>query len=43
MIKVLQTGGGGEYTSKVFEELGEENGIDHEVIAPYTYQHNGIT
>ena len=41
-IKVLRTDGGGEYTSKVFEKFCEDNGIVHEVIAPYTPQHNGL-
>jgi len=39
-IKVLRTYGGGEYTSKVFEKFCEDNGIVHEVTAPYTPQHN---
>src|ERR1043165_7930307 len=41
-IKVLQTDGGGEYTSKMFEDFYAEHGVDHEVFAPYTPQHNGI-
>ena len=41
-IKVLRTDGGGEYTSKVFEKFCEDNGIVHEVTAPYTPQHNGL-
>jgi len=41
-MKVLRTDGGGEYTSKVFEKFCEENGIVHEVTAPYTPQHNGL-
>ena len=41
-IKVLRTDGGGEYTSKMFEKFGAEHGVDHEVTAPYTPQHNGI-
>ncbi|XP_050896665.1 uncharacterized protein LOC127103453 [Lathyrus oleraceus] len=41
-IKVLQTNGDGEYTSKIFEELCAKHNIDHEVTAPYTTQHNGI-
>lgn len=32
-IKVLQTDEGGEYTSKLFEELCVEHGIDHKVTA----------
>ena len=42
-IKVLRTDGGGEYTSKIFEQLCAEHGIDHEVTNPYTPQHNGTT
>jgi len=41
-IKVLRFDGGGEYTSKVFEKFCEDNGIVHEVTAPYTPQHNGL-
>jgi len=41
-IKILRTDGGGEYTSKVFEKFCEDNGIIHEVFAPYTPQHNGL-
>lgn len=42
-IKVLRTTGCGEYTSKIFEFLCVEYGIDHKVTAPYTLKHNGIT
>ncbi|PNX77158.1 cysteine-rich receptor-like protein kinase 25-like protein, partial [Trifolium pratense] len=41
-IKVLRTDGGGEYTSKEFENYSKEQGIIHEVTAPYTPQHNGL-
>jgi len=41
-IKILRTDGGGEYTSKLFEKFCEDNGIVHEVTAPYTPQHNGL-
>ena len=41
-IKVLRTDGGSEYTSKVFENFCEDNGIMHKVTAPYTPQHNGL-
>jgi len=41
-IKILRTGGGGEDTSKVFQKFCEDNGIVHEVTAPYTPQHNGL-
>ncbi|CAJ2663346.1 unnamed protein product [Trifolium pratense] len=41
-IKVLRTDGGGEYTSKEFENYCKEQGIIHEITAPYTPQHNGL-
>ncbi|WVZ20583.1 hypothetical protein V8G54_007905, partial [Vigna mungo] len=41
-IKLLRIDGGGEYTSHEFEEFCREHGIVHEVIAPYTPQHNGL-
>ena len=41
-IKVPRTDGGGEYTSKMFEDLYVEHGVNHEVTAPYMPQHNGI-
>ncbi|PNY18017.1 copia-type polyprotein [Trifolium pratense] len=41
-IKILRTDGGGEYTSRSFESFCVENGIEHEVTAPYTPQHNGL-
>ncbi|GAU46965.1 hypothetical protein TSUD_143070 [Trifolium subterraneum] len=41
-IKVLRTYGGGEYTSKEFENYCKDQGIIHEVTAPYTPQHNGL-
>lgn len=41
-IKILRTDGGGEYTSKQFEEFCAKRGIAHEVTAPYTSQNNGI-
>ncbi|GAU34373.1 hypothetical protein TSUD_217130 [Trifolium subterraneum] len=41
-IKILRTDGGGEYTSKNFESFCVDNGIEHEVTAPYTPQHNGL-
>ncbi|GAU43423.1 hypothetical protein TSUD_334860 [Trifolium subterraneum] len=40
-LKVLRTDGGGEYVSHDFAELCESEGIVHEVIPPYTPQHNG--
>lgn len=41
-IKILRTGGGGEYTSHEFQKFCDEAGIIHEVTAPYTPQHNGM-
>ncbi|KAK2388316.1 hypothetical protein QL285_062010 [Trifolium repens] len=41
-LKVLRTDGGGEYTSTEFENYCKEQGIIHEVTAPYTPQHNGL-
>ncbi|CAJ2645977.1 unnamed protein product [Trifolium pratense] len=41
-IKILRTDGGGEYTSKEFENFCTNQGITHEVTAPYTPQHNGL-
>lgn len=41
-IKILRSDGGGEYTSKEFDQYCDENGILHEVTAPYTPQQNGV-
>ena len=41
-LKILRTDGGGEYNSAEFQKFCEENGIEHEVTAPYTSQHNGL-
>ncbi|KAK2355926.1 putative mitochondrial protein [Trifolium repens] len=41
-IKILRTDGGGEYTSKDFEDFCKDEGITHEVTPPYTPQHNGL-
>lgn len=41
-LKILRTDGGGEYNSRQFVEFCEEHGIEHEVTAPYTPQHNGL-
>ena len=43
MISRLRTDGGGEYTSSEFNDFCSSNGINHEVTAPYTPQHNGIS
>lgn len=41
-LKRLITDDGGEYTSMEFARFCNEEGIEHEVIAPYTPLHNGI-
>lgn len=41
-IKRLRIDGGCEYTSIEFSQFCEKEGIEHEVIKPYTPQHNGI-
>jgi transposase InsO family protein len=41
-IKILRTDGGGEYNSIEFQKFRDDNGIEHEVTAPYTPQHNGL-
>lgn len=40
-IKTLRTDGVGEFTLGEFEEFCKERDIVHEVIVPYTPQHNG--
>lgn len=42
VIKMLRTGGGGEYISLEFTRFYNNEGITHVVMAPYTPQHNGI-
>ncbi|WVZ19823.1 hypothetical protein V8G54_007145 [Vigna mungo] len=39
-IKVFKTGGGREFNSREMDEFCQDKGIVHEVIAPYTPQHN---
>ena len=41
-IKRLRIDRGGEYESNPFKEFCEQNGIIHEVIAPYSPESNGI-
>lgn len=41
-LKVLRTDGGSEYNLSEFKRFCEENEVEHEVIIPYTPQHNGI-
>ena len=43
VISKLRTDGGGEYTSTEFNDFCSSNGINHEVTAPHTPQHNGIS
>ena len=42
-MKALQTDGGGEFISGEMESFYKEQGIVHEVVAPYTPQHNIVT
>lgn len=42
-IKILRTDGRGEYMSHAFEKFCQDSGVTHEVMAPYTPQHNGLT
>jgi len=42
VVKVLRTDGGGEFVSGEMESFCKEQGIIHEVVAPYTPQHNGV-
>ncbi|GAU42845.1 hypothetical protein TSUD_387380 [Trifolium subterraneum] len=41
-IKIFRTDGGGEFTSNEFKQFLVDQGIEHEVTAPYTPQHNGL-
>ncbi|GKC16783.1 retrovirus-related pol polyprotein from transposon TNT 1-94 [Tanacetum coccineum] len=41
-IKILQSDRGGEYFTREFDTLCEENGIKHERTSPYTPQQNGL-
>lgn len=41
-VKILRIDGGGEYTSKDFEDFCVRQGIIHEVTSPYTPQNNGL-
>lgn len=41
-LRIFRTDGGGEYTSKEFPNFCEERGIEHEITAPYTPQHNSL-
>ena len=41
-IKRFKYDRGGEYSAKTLEDFCEENGIIHEVSAPYTPKQNGV-
>ena len=41
-LKVLHTGGGGEYTSTEFEHFLQSAGIGHEQTVPKTPEQNGV-
>jgi len=42
-IKTLRTDDGGEYTCSKLKNLLKQNGVRHEISAPYSPQQNGIT
>ena len=42
-INTLRTDGGGEYTLAKFENFLKQKGIRHEISAPYSPQHNGVS
>jgi len=41
-VKILRSDRGGDYFSKEFSTFYEENRIIHQMITPYTPQHNGL-
>lgn len=41
-LQILRTNGGGEFTSKKFEEYLSQQGIRHEITAPYCREQNGF-
>lgn len=41
-LKTLRTDGGFEYATNEMKQFCEEAGIYHEIITPYTPQHNGV-
>ena len=41
-IKVLRSDNGGEYTSHAFDEFCRQEGINKQLIVPYTPQQNGV-
>ncbi|EOY08987.1 Uncharacterized protein TCM_024324 [Theobroma cacao] len=42
-IKTLRTDNGGEYTSNEFTQFLNQQGIAHQLTAPYTHQQNGVS
>ena len=41
-IKTLRTDNGGEFTSRVFEDYCNQEGISHQLTSPYSPQQNGV-
>ena len=41
-LQIFRTDGGGEFTSKQFEEYLSQQGIRHEITAPYSPEQNGF-
>ena len=41
-IKMVHSDGGGEYKSNEFKRHYEELGLQHNIICPYTPQHNEV-
>lgn len=41
-IQMLRSDNGKEYTSKMFDQFCEENGVHHQFSVPYTPQQNGV-
>lgn len=42
-LKILKIDGGGEYNYTELKTYYEDNGIQQDVIAPYTRQHDGLS
>jgi len=43
LIKMVRSDGGGENNSNEFKRHCEELGLQHNIICPYTPQHNGVS
>ena len=41
-MQVIRSDNGTEYTSEKFNKFCEDAGIEHQMIAPYTPQQNGV-